>query len=83
MGKDIVQIYKYIQYQLLTLSLNAPVISSSDPQKSSAIELTTTSVPSVRDKHQKNYVLYSQNTIQNDASITYNDDIQSCDTERK
>ena len=35
------------------------------------------------DKHQKNYVLYSQNTIQNDVSIKNNDNIQSCETARK
>ena len=65
------------------MSLKATVSSSSDTQTSSAIELTTMSVPSVRDKNQNNYVLYSQNTIQNDANITNNDDIQSCETERK
>ena len=65
------------------MSLKAPIGSSSDPQKFSAIELTTTSVPSVRDKNQYNYVLYSQNTIHNDATITNNDDIQYCDTSRK
>ena len=32
------------------------------------------------DKHQNNYGLYSKNTIQNDASIKNNDDIQSCET---
>ena len=37
------------------------------------------SVPYVRDKNLNNYVLYSQNTIQNDVSITNNDDIQSCE----
>ena len=47
MGKDIGQIYKYSQSQLSTLSLKVPVISYSDPQTPSAIELTTTSVPSV------------------------------------
>ena len=83
MGKDIGKIYKYSQSQLSTSSLKAPVSSSSDPQTSSAIGLTTTSVPSVRDKNQNNYVLYSQNTIHNDASITNNDDIQSCETARK
>ena len=31
----------------------------------------------------KKNVLYSKNTIQNDASIENNDDIQSCDTARK
>ena len=65
------------------MSPKAPVSSSSDPQTSSAIELTTTSIPFVRDKNQNNYVLYSQNTIQNDATIPDNDKIQSCDTARK
>ena len=37
------------------------------------------SVPSARDKHKKS-ILYSQNTIQNDATITNNDCIQSCET---
>ena len=80
MGKNIGQIYKYSQYQLSTLPLKAPVSSSSDPQTSSAIELTTTSFPFVIDKNQNNYVLYSQNTIHNDAIITNNDAIQSCET---
>ena len=65
------------------MSLKAPVILSSDPQISSAIELTTTSVPPVRDKNLNNYVLYSQNTIHNDSSITNNYNIQSFDTARK
>ena len=83
MGKDIGRIYKYIQSQLSTLSLKAPVSSSPDPQTSPAIELTTTSVPSVKNKNQNNSVLFSQNTIQNDASITNNDDMQSCETAKK
>ena len=65
------------------MSLNTPVSSSSEPQKSLGIELTTTSVPYVADKHQKHSVLYSQNTTQNDATITKNDDIQSCETAKK
>ena len=64
------------------MSLNKTVSSSSEPQTSSAIELTTTSVPYATEKHQKNSVLYSQNTIQNDATITKNDDIQSCGTQK-
>ena len=83
MGKDIGRIYKYFQSQLSTFSLKAPVSLSSYPQTPSAIELTTTSVPSVRDKNKNNLVFYSQNTIRNDASITKNDDIQSCETTRK
>ena len=65
------------------MSLNKTVSSSSEPQTSSAIELTTTSVPYATEKHQKNSVLYSQNTIQNDATITKNDNIQSCETQKK
>ena len=42
MGKDIGLIYTHSQYQLSTLSLKTPVSSSSKPQTSSAIELTTT-----------------------------------------
>ena len=80
MGTDIGQLYKHSQSQLSTSSLNAPVISSSDPQTSSDIESTTKSVPFVTDK--KN-VLYSQNKIHNDASITNNDNIQSCEISRK
>ena len=83
MGKDIGKFYKYGQSQLSTLSLKTPVSSYSDPQTSSDIVLTTTPVPSVTDKNQNNHVLYSQNTIQNDTTITNNDDIESCVTEKK
>ena len=83
MGKNIGRIYKYSQSQLSTSSIKASVSSSSDYQTSSAIKLTTMSVPSIRDKHQNNSVLCSQKTIQNDASIKNNDDIQSCETARK
>ena len=62
------RIYKHSQYQLSTLSLTALVISYSEPQKSPVIKLTTTSVPSATYKHQNNYVLYSQNSIQNDVT---------------
>ena len=41
------------------------------------------SIPSVIDKNKNNPVLYSQNTIQNDATITNNDDIKSCETAKK
>ena len=75
--------YKHGQSQLSALSLTAPVSSSSDPKTSSAIGLTTTSVPSVTDKNQNNSVFYFQNTIQNDATITNNDKIQSCETAKK
>ena len=83
MGKDIGQMYKHGQYQLSTLSLMASVSSSSYPQTSSAIKLTTTPVPSVTEKNQNNSVLYSQNTIHNDATITNNDNMQSCETAKK
>ena len=53
MGKDIGRIYKNSQSQLSTSSLKTHVSSSSEPQTSSAIELTTTPVPSVTDKNQK------------------------------
>ena len=75
MSKDIGKIYKHSQSQLSTLSLNKPVSSSSEPQISSAIKLTTTPFPSVTDKNQNNYILYSQYIIQNYATITINDDI--------
>ena len=80
MGKDIGKIYKHSQSQLSTLSIKAPVSSYSEPQTSSNIKLTTTSVPYIIDKHQNNSVLCSQNTTQNYATITNNDDIQSCET---
>ena len=80
MGKEIGLIYKHSQSQLSTSSIKAPVSLSSEPQTFSAIKLTTTSVPSITEKHQKNYVLCSQNNTQNDATITNNDDIQSCET---
>ena len=82
MGIDNGKFYKHSQSQLPTLSFKVPVSSSLDPQNSSATELTKTSVPSVADKNQNNYVLYSQNTNQNDATITNNDNIQSCETEK-
>ena len=75
MGKDIVIIYKHSQYQLSASSLKAPVSLSSYLQTSSVIELLTTPVPSVTEKNENNYVLHSQNTIQNDATITNNDNI--------
>ena len=34
------------------------------------------------DKNKNNYIFYPQNIIQNDATITKNDDIQSCETEK-
>ena len=80
MGKDIEQIYKHSQSQLLTLSFKTPVSSYSESHTSSAIKLRTTSVPFATDNHQKYSVLYSQNNIQNDASVTNNDNIQSCET---
>ena len=81
MGKDIGSIYKNSQSQISTPSLKAPVFSSLASHTSSAIELTTTSVSDVKDKKQNNYVLCSQNIIQNDVSIINKDNIQSCETE--
>ena len=81
MGKYIGNIYKHSQSQLSNLSIKAPVSSSSEPKTFSAIKLPTTYVPSITDKHQNNSVLCSQNTAQNDATITNNDDIQSCETQ--
>ena len=77
------RIYKHSQSQLSTFSLKTPVSSSSEPQKSSAIELTTTSAPSVKDNNQNNSILRYKNTINNDATITNNDDIQSCETPKQ
>ena len=82
MGKDIGRIYKHSQSQISTLSMKEPDSSSSEPQNIYAIELTTTSVPYITDKHQNNYVLCSQNTTQNDATITNNDNVQSCETQK-
>ena len=65
------------------MSLKAPVSSYSDPQTLPAIKLPTTYVTSVGEKNQNNSVLYSQTTIQNDASIISNDNIQYFETERK
>ena len=83
MGKYIGKFYKNSQYQLSTLSFKAPVCSSPDSQTSSSIKLTTASVPYVRGGKDNNYVLCSKNSIPNDVSITNNNDIQSCETERK
>ena len=58
------------QYQLSTLSLKAPVSSSSEPQTSSDIKLTTTYVPFAIDKHQNNSE--QRNTINiTDAEYDY------------
>ena len=82
MGKDIGRIYKHSQSQISTSSFKAPVSLSSYPQTSSSIELTTMSVPFFRDKNQNNSVLCSQNSIHNDISITNNNYIKYCNTER-
>ena len=74
-GKDMGKFYKYNQSQLSTSYLKATVSSSSDSQTLSATKSTITSVPSATDKNKNNSVFYSQNTIQNDGSITNNDDI--------
>ena len=83
MVKDIRQIYKHSKSQLSTSSIKAPLSSSSEYQTSSAVKLTTISVPSARDKHQNNSVFNPQNTIQNYATITNNYDIQSCETTKR
>ena len=83
MGKDIGHIYKHSQSQISTPSIKAPFISYSASQTSSSIELTITSVSSVIYNKQTNCVFCSKNTIQNDLNITNNDDIQSCETQRK
>ena len=82
-GKEIGRIHKHGQYQLSTLSIKSPVLLSLAAQKSSYIELTITSVPSVRDKKQINSDFCSKNYIQNDLSITNNDNMQSCETQGK
>ena len=83
MSKYIGKFYKHSQSQLSTPSIKEPVILSSNTQTSSAIELTTTSIPSVRDKNQNNSVLCSQNSTQNDLSLTNNEDIQSFERQKK
>ena len=83
MSKYIGRIYKHSQSQLSTFLFKTPVRSSSEPQTLSSIELTTTYVPSVRGKKKKKSVLCSKNSIHNDVSITNNNDIQSCESERK
>ena len=83
MGKDIGWIYKHGQSQISNSSFKSPDCSYLASQTSSSIELTTIYVPYVRDKKQNNSVLGSKNSIQNDLSITNNDNIQSCETEGK
>ena len=83
MGKDIGQIYKHSQSQLSTLSIKESISSSSASQTSSSIELTTTSVTSVDEKKQNNYALCYQHSIHKYVSITNNNNIKSCGTERK
>ena len=83
MGKDIGKVYKHGQSQLSTSSTKAPVSSFSEPQTFSAIKLTTTSAPSITDKYLNNSVLCYQNTTENDANITNNDDIECCETPQK
>ena len=75
MGKDIGLIHKHSQSQLSTPSVKAHVPSYLAAQTPLSIELTTTSVPSVKDKKQTNSVFCSENSIQNDLRITNNDDI--------
>ena len=72
MGKYIGRIYKNGKSQLTTPSIKTPVILYLDSQTCSYIELTRTSAPFGRDIKQTNSVLCSQNSIQNDVSITNN-----------
>ena len=83
MGKDIGQIYKHSQSQISTMSIKTFVSSYSEPQTWPALELTTMSVLSVTNKNQNNYVLYYQDTRQNDGTITNNDNKKSCETAKK
>ena len=83
MGKDIGKFYEHSQSQISTLPIKASFISSLASQTLSSIELTITSVPSVRDKNQTNSVLRSKNFIQNGLSIINKNEIQSCETVRK
>ena len=80
MGKDIGRIYKQSQPQISNSSIKTPASSYLETQTSPDIILTTTYIPSITDKHQNNSVLCSQNTTQNDATITNNDNIQSRET---
>ena len=83
MGKEIVPIYKQSQSQLSTSSLKAIVSLSPEYQTYSYIYLTKTPFPSATNKHQNNSILYSQNNIYNDSTITNNVDIQFCETQKK
>ena len=84
MGKDIWQIYKYSQYQLSTLSIKAPLLSYVASQTPSlSFELTITHVLPGIGKQQTNSILCSKNSIRNYLSITNNDDVHSCETQRK
>ena len=65
------------------MSLKTPVSSCSEPQTSSGIELSTTFVPSVTDKNKIILFCILKNIIQNDVTITNNDDIKLCDTAKK
>ena len=82
MSKDIGQIYKHSQSQILTSSFKVPVSSSSETQKSSAIKFKATSVASITYKHQNNSIFCSQKTTQNDATIKNNDDMDYCETQK-
>ena len=83
MDKDMGRIYKHSQSQISNPLFMSPVLSYLASQTSSSIELTTTSVPSVTDKKQTNPVLCSEDSIKNYLSITHNDNIQYCETQRK
>ena len=61
MGRDIGRIYKHGQSQISNPEIKESVPLSLASYSSSSIELTITSVPSVRDKNQTNSVLCSKN----------------------
>ena len=83
MEKDIGKFYKHNNSQLSTPPIKTPVILFLAAQISLSIELTIASVHSVRDKKQTNSIFCSKHFIQNGLSIINNDDIQSCETQRK
>ena len=83
MGKGYIgKFYNYSQSQIPTLSIKTTVLLPLSSQTSSYIELRITSIPYFRDKNQTNSILCSKNSIQNDLSITNNDDIQFCEKKK-
>ena len=72
--KDIGQVYKHIQSQISTLSIKKPVSLCSEPQQSVNV------CPFCDRQTSKQLYLSFPKTIQNDATIPNNEDIQSCET---